>query len=137
MILSSGIIPLRKNEEQWEYLLLRCFKYWDFPKGHGEKDESPLVTAIREMTEETTISAMKMPWGEIFYETEMYSKGKIARYYLAQVDMDAKVELLPNPENGITEHHEYRWVTYEEAMRLANPRIKKVVEWSRRIISPS
>ncbi len=41
--------PLRKNEENWEFLLLRCYKYWDFPKGEVEDGEANLVAALREL----------------------------------------------------------------------------------------
>lgn len=130
MILSVGVVPIRKAADHWEFLLLRCFKYWDFPKGELEKGEEALSAAIREVEEETTIKELTFSWGEVFYETEPYSTGKVARYYLAQVASNAAIKLLPNPENGIIEHHEYRWVKLEEGMKLANPRIQKVLQWA-------
>lgn len=130
MILSVGVIPVRKVNNHWEYLLLRCFKYWDFPKGELEKGEEALTAAIREVEEETSITKLSFKWGEVFYETEAYSTGKIARYYLAEVNSDSTVQLLPNPENGIIEHHEYRWVNMQDALKLTNPRIQKVLKWA-------
>ena len=129
-ILSVGIVPVRKVQKHYEYLLLRCFKYWDFPKGETETGEDPLTTALRELKEETGIDQAEFVWGNEFYETEVYSKGKIARYYLAEISETGPITLLPNPENGIIEHHEYRWVTHAEGMQLANPRIQKVFEWA-------
>lgn len=130
MILSAGIIPIRAKAENFEFLLLRCFKYWDFPKGEIDQGEAPLQSALRELQEETTIENVALTWGESFYETEVYSKGKTARYYLAQVLGNPEVVLLPNSE-GIVEHHEYRWVNYEQGIELTNPRIQKVFEWAR------
>ena len=131
MILSAGIIPVRAKEEDFEFLLLRCFKYWDFPKGEIDEGELPLQSALRELREETTIENVEFKWGESFYETEVYSKGKTARYYLAEVLGTPTVDLSPNPESGIVEHHEYRWVNFEQGMKLTNPRIQKVFEWAR------
>lgn len=130
MILSAGIIPVRAKEKDFEFLLLRCFKYWDFPKGEVDEGEIPLTCALRELQEETSIENIELKWGESFYETEVYSKGKTARYYLGQVIGQPTVTLLPNPENGMIEHHEYRWVSYEQGLQLTNPRIQKVFEWA-------
>jgi len=41
------------------YLLLRAYNYWDFPKGVVEVDESPLQAAIREVEEETTLTGLR------------------------------------------------------------------------------
>lgn len=131
MILSVGVVPVRKVNNEWEFLILRCFKYWDFPKGELEKGEEAFAAAIREVEEETTLVNLAFKWGEVFYETEAYSTGKVARYYLAEVKNDSPIKLLPNPENGIVEHHEYRWVNLEEGLKLTNPRIQKVLKWAR------
>lgn len=50
-----GVIPLRQLEEGWQVLLVQHTKgnYWSFPKGHPEKGEEPLDTAVRELKEET------------------------------------------------------------------------------------
>lgn len=135
MALSAGIVPVRFNDGRWEYLLLRCYKYWDFPKGEVEPKEDPFSSAARELAEETSISSISFPWGKHFYETEVYSKGKIARYYLGFIDGNPKIKLLPNPKTGIVEHHEFRWVEKSEALQLANPRIQKVILWAFQFIN--
>lgn len=132
MILSAGIIPVRKSAGTFQFLILRCFKYWDFPKGETDEGEDPKTAALRELAEETSLTDPDLNWGEEFYETEIYSKGKIARYYLAEVKADSKIELLPNPENGMIEHHEFRWVSFEDGLKLTNPRIQKVLLWAQR-----
>jgi 8-oxo-dGTP pyrophosphatase MutT (NUDIX family) len=83
--LSSGAIPLKKVGGEWRVLLLRSFKYWDFPKGMVEEGEDPLEAAKREVQEETGLSKFKIPFKNKFIETEPSGKGKVARYYLIQL----------------------------------------------------
>ena len=47
-ILSAGITVMRRENDAWQYLLLRAYRYWDFPKGKCEKGEQPLAAALRE-----------------------------------------------------------------------------------------
>jgi len=66
-------------------------------------------------------------------ETGPYSRGKTARYYIAKTD-ESTVVMGPSPETGEPEHHEWRWVSFDEAYDLASPRVRTVVQWSRQII---
>ncbi len=132
--LSCGIIPVKKIEGRWHYLLLRCFRYWDFPKGHVEEGEDPFQAAEREMVEETGLTKIKTTWGKKYRETEMYGKSKVARYYLAEVISDEAVKLEANPLTGIVEHHEYRWLEYDEARVLLVPRVQKIIDWAQQQI---
>jgi bis(5'-nucleosidyl)-tetraphosphatase len=130
--LSVGVVPiLLRDVEQLPplFLLLRVYAYWDFPKGTTESDENPKKTALRELAEETGIQKIKFSWGDIFIETEPYAKGKIARYYLAEV-FSKEVELLKNPVTGQVEHHEFRWCTLEESRELLNARVERVLNWA-------
>lgn len=129
-VLSAGIVPVCDTQRGWMFLLLRSFNYWDFPKGEVEKEEDPFQTALRELKEETGISKAESIWGKDYKETEMYSRGKIARYYLMKIEMPERITLLPNPETGIIEHHEYRWVLYHDAQKLLGPRVNKVLDWA-------
>lgn len=128
-VLSSGIIPVFQSEQGTLFLLLRAFNYWDFPRGCSNKGESPFQTAIREFHEETAIEKVSFPWGDEFRETPPYARGKIARYYIGSVKTK-KVSLLPNPEHGEVEHHEYRWVTYDEARILLAERVRPILDWA-------
>ncbi|MGB9497080.1 MAG: NUDIX domain-containing protein [Dissulfuribacterales bacterium] len=134
MILSAGIILVRKNGVQWKYLLLRAFGYWDFPKGIVEPGESPLEAARREVEEETALNDLNFRWGYDYRETEPYSRGKVARYYIAETS-ESGVSLLVNPDIGKPEHDEYRWVSYEEAVSLVAPRVKPALEWAQETIT--
>ena len=111
------------------FLLLRAFKNWDFPKGMMEANETPLGAAIREVKEETTLEDLEFKWGEVYIETGPYSRGKVARYYVALTGRE-DVSLPVNPEIGRPEHAEYRWVDINEAMAMTTARLSPVIEWA-------
>ncbi len=133
-VLSAGVIVVRKDGEDWKYLLLRAYQYWDFPKGIVEDGEDPVHAARREVEEETTISSLDFLWGLDYRETGPYNRGKVARYYLAET-MTSEVDLPVNPEIGHPEHEEFRWVTYDEARGLVAPRVLEALEWANGLIT--
>ena len=89
--------------------------------------------AIREVGEETGIMNVEFAWGDRSIDTGPYNRGKTARYYLARTNTEA-VEMGIAPELGRPEHHEYRWVGFDEAYDLSAPRVRQVVQWARQII---
>jgi len=113
----------------WRYLLLRVYRTWDFPKGGLEAGEEPLQAALREVEEETSLTGLEFRWGHAYCETEPYSGGKVARYYLA-VSERGPVRLPVNPELGRPEHHEFRWGGFEDARRLLPERLQPVLGWA-------
>ena len=125
---------LRQATDGWRVLLLRAYNYWDCPKGVVEPGEDPLMTARREVREETGITELDFRWGDRFIETEPYSKNKVARYYLAATSSD-KVTLGINPLLGKPEHHEARWFGFEDASSLLVPRLRRVLDWVRATIA--
>jgi 8-oxo-dGTP pyrophosphatase MutT (NUDIX family) len=116
-----------------KFLLLRAYRNWDFPKGIVEPAEEPIEAALREVREETTLDDLCFDWGTPFIETGPYNKGKIARYYIAR-STQMQVQLPINPELGRPEHHEARWVDFEEALAMVSARLQPVVRWARAII---
>lgn len=128
-LLSCGAVVVRDTSQGWRFLMLRAFSHWDFPKGLIEAGEEPRQAALREVLEETTLDDLSFPWGEVFFETGPYSRGKVARYYLAQTRR-ADVAILPNPETGRPEHAEFRWCSLAEARRMAVPRVRAVIAWA-------
>lgn len=127
--LSAGVVILRQEQHGCLYLVLRCYEYWDFPKGMVEAGESPIAAACREVREETSIHQLDFAWGEAFVETAPYGRGKVARYYLASTRQD-NVELPINPLLGWPEHHEFRWLGYDDARAILPPRLKPVLDWA-------
>jgi 8-oxo-dGTP pyrophosphatase MutT (NUDIX family) len=127
--LSAGVVVIRESAEGWRFLLLRAFTHWDFPKGMVEAGEEPLAAAIREVREETLIEDLDFAWGHEFIETRPYSRGKVARYFMAKTGTVA-VSLPVIAELGRPEHNEFRWVDYEEALRLVSPRVDPIVRWA-------
>ncbi len=87
---SAGIILCIKDDAQARlYLLLHYPRgYWDFPKGKLEEGETPLEAALREVKEETGLTAdiyegftdtlkylYKNPHGEMVDKTVTYFVG--------------------------------------------------------------
>ena len=130
MILSAGVVVVREAADGWRVLLLRVYNYWDCPKGEVGPGEQPLATAKREVVEETGITSLDFHWGEGYFETEPYSQGKVARYYLARTRAET-VKLGVNPALGRAEHHEARWLRFDEASKLLVPRLQRVLAWAK------
>lgn len=112
---SCGAVIFRRLKDGIKYLLLHYQAgYWDFPKGHMEKNEKEEQTALREIKEETGIEDIE--FADNFRETIKYyfKKGeetifKEVVFFLAQSATD-EVELSK-------EHIGYAWVNYGHAMK--------------------
>lgn len=132
--LSAGVIIVRREAGGPRYLLLRAYNYWDFPKGLVEPREDPLKSAIREVEEETTLTALTFHWGHDYRETPPYGRGKVARYYIAE-NKDQAVTLPISPGLGRPEHHEFRWLEYSQARKLLAPRVQPILDWAHTLVS--
>jgi 8-oxo-dGTP pyrophosphatase MutT (NUDIX family) len=94
-------------------------------------------TAIREAEEETGLTDLKFTWGTRYKETEPYRGGKkVARYYIAETTQ-SRVKFSINPELGMPEHHEYRWISLNETKDLAPARLIPIIEWANDVIDGS
>lgn len=131
---AAGAVVFRRSDRGIRILLLRAYKNWDFPKGLVEPGENELAAAKREVEEETGLADLDYPFGDEFKETLPYSGNKVARYYLAETDAE-KLALPVSPELGRPEHHEYRWVSFDEAEELLPPRLSIVLEWAKKTLT--
>lgn len=128
--LSAGVVVVRRFGDEWRYLLLCAFDYWDFPKGLVEEGEEPLAAARREVAEESNLDGLLFHWGHGFCETPPYGQyKKIARYYLAE-SANGEVSLPVNPELGHPEHDHFLWVSHTEAEAMLAPRVQPVLRWA-------
>ena len=133
---AAGVVVFRRTGRGIYFLILRAYNNWDFPKGLVEAGEDQLACAKRELIEETGLSSVDFPFGDEYRETVPYSGNKVARYYLGETE-EVEIELPVSKELGRPEHHEYRWVTYEQAEELLPPRLAIVLEWAKRTIAGS
>lgn len=131
--LSCGAVVVRRTESGYLTVMLRAYRNWDFPKGIREDGEEPFEAAVREVGEETGIKSLEFEWGDRHIETGPYNRGKVARYYLARTGQE-EVEMGIAPELGRPEHHEIRWVSFDEAYDLGSPRVRTVVQWARQVV---
>ena len=125
---SAGFVVVRDTPAGRRFLVLRAYKLWDFPKGVVEPNETPLAAARRETVEETGIADLELAWGEAFAETAPYGAGKVARYYVARTTTE-RVVLPVDPTLGRPEHHEHRWVSFDELTVLLPSRLRPIVDW--------
>lgn len=110
---SCGVIPYRIRTGQPEYLLglqtASCG--WSFPKGHMEAWETELETALRELREETGLTAQLHP----DFRTELeYALSPVAWKRLVLFLGQVSGEPVRNAEEIL----DFRWVTAEQARQL-------------------
>lgn len=108
-IKSCGVIVFKR--EPRSFLLMQHRDRWDLPKGHVDPGESDLECALRELDEETGITADCIELDEHFcFETRYrvrdrrfpgQESDKTLRIFLAWLLRDVAIEL--------TEHIGYQW----------------------------
>lgn len=106
---SCGVIPYRTTETQREYLIvLQAYSQcWSFPKGHMEPGESEEETALRELWEETGLTAELDTGNPV---TTEYPISPFAEKQL--VLFPGKVSGTPQASDG--EITAFKWVHAEE-----------------------
>lgn len=112
---SCGVIPYRLRGGQREYLLLmqtnRC---WSFPKGHMEMDETEQQTALRELREETGLTAALLPGVRVMAEYPLPGQ-RLKQVVLFAGEAEGTLRL---QDSEITGH---RWVRAEDLKAYLQP----------------
>lgn len=103
----GGILRTRQGQTQ-KYALVqgRYTGKWSFPKGHANKDESPINCSTREISEETSIDSLPDPVN--------YIRVGHGHYYI--FDLEDEVQLVPRDTNEIMNT---RWATVEEMRQMS------------------
>lgn len=101
---SCGVIPFRKSGDTREYLiLLQTNHCWSFPKGHMEAGETETQTALRELREETGLTAALDPDGAVVTE---YKIPPLTRKQVVLFPGEVRGSLVTQEKEILT----YRWV---------------------------
>lgn len=125
---SYGIVPLKKSEDgDWEVLVIRHTKggYWSFPKGHGEKGESPHAAAMRELYEETHLTVVRFLEETALTEVYHFHRyhqpvAKTVHYYIAEVEGNVVMQQGEVEEAAwIKLNQAEEYITYAESRSIA------------------
>ena len=114
---SCGGIVFYKDKNNYDILILK-FLYgkntmWGFPKGHMEKDESEIQTALREIKEECGLDVDIFP--EFRESTEfIYKENTILQVVYFAAKTNYKSIRLQDFENEKV--IDYKWLSCKEAM---------------------
>ena len=128
--LSCGFLIVRGNPIE-SFLLMKHPRRWDLPKGHADEGETELQCALRELYEETGISADDIEIDPTFSYENRYmvnqkrygGKGFIEKkllVYLARLKNPVKIK--------VTEHDGYRWFNWSPPHRIQDLTIDSLLE---------
>ncbi|ERL24998.1 MULTISPECIES: NUDIX domain-containing protein [unclassified Leptotrichia] len=128
---SCGAIVFNENTEK--ILLVKMHNgNWGFPKGHIEKDETKEETAIREVLEETNVRIKIIPnfEREIKYIPNEKTIKKVTIFMGITEDEEVTIDTF--------EIEDFKWCTYEEALKLVTYKLQKdVLENARKVFIKS
>ncbi len=116
---ACGVLVVRGNPIE-QFLLMVHPDRLDLPKGHTERGESDTECALRELEEETSITADDVELDQEFRFTTSYRvwPEKLGReecdktlvVFLGRLKRDVSIKT--------TEHESYRWVTWSPPHRI-------------------
>src|SRR4051794_37736552 len=119
---SAGGVVVRRLRGSWMMAAIRPAGkkpgVWALPKGNIGHDESPDVTAVREVAEETGVEARLVgKLGDVRYVYTWSGERifKVVRFYLLRYSRGRLGELPPETAHEV---EETRWLPLEDAPRL-------------------
>ena len=128
---SCGAIVFNENTEK--ILLVKMHNgNWGFPKGHIENNETKEETAIREVLEETNVRIKIIPdfEREIKYIPNEKTIKKVTIFMGITQDEEVTIDT--------SEIEDFKWCTYEEALKLVTYKLQKdVLENARKVFIKS
>jgi 8-oxo-dGTP pyrophosphatase MutT (NUDIX family) len=132
---SCGFLIIRGDPIR-EFLLMRHVDRWDLPKGHVDKGETDIECALRELVEETGITADDIDIVPGFrFETRYQVLGKrdgklydkTLVIFLGRVTRDVQVQ--------VSEHPEYRWFKWQPPHKIQEWTIDPLLDELARFIA--
>ena len=120
------IYPVRKINEDWEYLMLRRVEnrggFWQGVTGAPENDETLSEAAKRELYEETNYKPSNLIKTDISYIIPMEDRWidiyPVGTKEIPEYLFIAKLDESSPPKIDPIEHNDWKWCSYEEAMEL-------------------
>lgn len=121
---SFGVVPVYREGGEWKVLIVHQLshrggknRFWIFPKGHSEGVENKEEAALRELQEETGVTAIELEKEKIFSMSYNFKHAgvlvqKTAEFFLGYCD--SKDTKITHPKEII----ELKWVAFEEAEKL-------------------
>lgn len=112
-----GVIVFYKFPRSIKYLIIKHRKgHWAFPKGHADKGETKLETALRELKEETGVSKIELLNKKVLLSEEYKFTDRKGVKILKKVDYfiaEAKNKKVKIDFNEVTN---FRWATVKAGM---------------------
>ncbi len=134
---SAGGIVFRRAPDGVRFLLIRdSYRNWGFPKGHLEADESPDAAAVREVREETGLTALTLTAPVEVIDWNFRFRGrlvhKVCHFYLIEA---ADGHARPLRREGITA---CKWLSFDEATSLVSyENARTVLARARAMLEPN
>ena len=125
---SAGIVILKQSGDDWLFLaLVKDNGKYDITKGVREPKESVFECALREAYEEADIKQadLNFEWGKI---SNGYGRGTA---FIASTNATPKIK--PNPESGLREHIDVKWVPYKEMLENVSSFLVPSIKWAYKI----